>query len=233
MFNLKDNIENWRNRLEQKEVFQKADLDELESHLVEEMEGLADSALTQEERFLIATRRLGDTEAIANEFAKVNRKAIVLHRLLWMAGGVLAFNILNIISSAIGSLASFFVTYLCNNGYYWGISQFLIKGVCFIAGFILVFHIYKTGILHKKLKYYSSTRKRKLFFTASFATFYVLLLIGYHLIHIFIYSVGKFNINELSRLAITTTLFSYLGTILFLIFLLIFVISKVGKTQKA
>lgn len=231
MFNLKENIENWRNRLEQKEVFQNADLDELESHLVEEMEVLADSALTQEERFLIATRRLGDTETLANEFAKVNRKAIVLHRLIWMAGGVLLFDMLSRMSSALASLASYFVTYININGHFLGVSVLVVKSVCFIAGFAVVYRIYKTGMPSRTVKYYTDTWKRKILFMVSIVIFYILLIISPSLLQAYI--IHRIGIEEISKMFLITNVSYILGTILLFIFLLIFVISKVGKTQKA
>jgi hypothetical protein len=197
------------------------------------MEGLADSALTQEERFLIATRRLGDTETLANEFAKVNRKAIIINRLLWMAVGVLLFDMLSLVSSTLGLLAGFFVTYLSTNGYYWGVSQLAVKGVCIIAGFFLFYWIYKTGILSRKVRFCTATRKRKCLFSVGLAISYTLLIISSPLLYTFIYSVGKYNkMEEFSRMLKTTSLSNYIGTLLLFVFLLIFVVSKLGKTQK-
>jgi hypothetical protein len=84
-------IEQWRARLDGSQSLAGSDIDEMENHLREEMEHLRASGLSDEEAFLIARRRLGDTAALEAEFAKVNPHRLLTTRLWWMTAGVLAY----------------------------------------------------------------------------------------------------------------------------------------------
>ncbi len=44
--------------------------------------------MTDEEAFLLATRRLGCPAGLESEFAKINRGQVWLNRLLWMLVGI-------------------------------------------------------------------------------------------------------------------------------------------------
>jgi hypothetical protein len=68
MSDIERQIEQWRIGLAASELLGNSDVSELENHLREEMEQLKTSDLSDEEAFLIARRRLGDTEALAAEF---------------------------------------------------------------------------------------------------------------------------------------------------------------------
>lgn len=49
-----------------------SDVSELETHLIDSVDGLTSSGLSEEEAFLIATRRLGPSDDISREYRKVN-----------------------------------------------------------------------------------------------------------------------------------------------------------------
>ena len=89
MFTIEQAVENWKNDLRQKQTLIESDIEELESHLQEEMERLTPLGLSEEESFLIAARRIGDTTQMAAEFAKVNAAAIWKTRFFWMIVGIL------------------------------------------------------------------------------------------------------------------------------------------------
>ncbi len=91
MFDLNQEIAKWRNNLAQSETLCKSDIDELESHLREEIEGLKESKLSVEEAFLVATHRLGSPASLAREFAKINWGGALRHRLSWMITGILTY----------------------------------------------------------------------------------------------------------------------------------------------
>lgn len=93
MFELNEEIAKWRAMLAGSGKLNKADIDELESHLREETECLASGNLSEEESFWIARRRLGGAGDLAGEFAKINRSAVLRGRLFWMAGGALAYTL--------------------------------------------------------------------------------------------------------------------------------------------
>ena len=52
-------IASWREWMSRREVLTASDVDELESHLRDRIDGLADAGLTEDEAFLIAVKRLG------------------------------------------------------------------------------------------------------------------------------------------------------------------------------
>jgi hypothetical protein len=86
-------IEQWRTHLTGSELLAGSDIDEMESHLREEIEHLKTSGLDEEEAFLIARRRLGDTAVLEEEFAKVSTHRLLTNRLWWMIAGVLAYSV--------------------------------------------------------------------------------------------------------------------------------------------
>ena len=91
MFDLNQGIAEWRSNLAKSEAMDALAVDELESHLREEIESLASVNLTEEESFWLARRRLGGAGDLSGEFAKINRSAVLKGRLFWMAAGVLAY----------------------------------------------------------------------------------------------------------------------------------------------
>jgi hypothetical protein len=86
-FNLNTAIQRWRNDLGQSPSIRAENLDELETHLRDSVTAFRKAALSEEEAFLIAARRLGGAPALEREFAKVNGREVWLNRLLWMLVG--------------------------------------------------------------------------------------------------------------------------------------------------
>lgn len=72
VFDLEAQIRLWGDRLRARGNFQEADLRELESHLRDEIEDLTRAGLAPDEAFLISVKRMGSTDTISQEFAKVN-----------------------------------------------------------------------------------------------------------------------------------------------------------------
>jgi hypothetical protein len=85
-------IQEWRSAMLQKEVFVTEDLDELESHLRDEIDSLCKTGLTGEEAFLISAHRLGDGDQLGKEFVKLNSGTIWKQRIMWMVGGYFLLN---------------------------------------------------------------------------------------------------------------------------------------------
>lgn len=91
MFDLNEEISMWRSNLTLSETLGGSDIDELESHLREEIESLVSRSLSEKEAFWLARRRLGGVDDLSGEFAKINKSAVLRERLFWMAAGVLAY----------------------------------------------------------------------------------------------------------------------------------------------
>lgn len=89
MFQLEIAIENWKQQLLQHQTMTAADMEELQIHLLEEMDALTATGLNQEEAFLIASRRIGNPNDISCEFAKINHVVIWKNRFFWMIIGIL------------------------------------------------------------------------------------------------------------------------------------------------
>jgi len=97
MFDLNNEIKKWRRDLAQSESLGKSDIDELESHLREELERLTALKLSEQEAFWIARHRLGDIHSLAEEFAKINTSMLWRKRLYWAGAIVLAWLIVTYI----------------------------------------------------------------------------------------------------------------------------------------
>ena len=91
MSDVEKQIEQWRTGLAGSEMLGNSTVDELESHLREQMGDLKASGLSDEEAFFVSRRRLGEADVLAEEFAKVNPSRRFANRLLWMATGVLGY----------------------------------------------------------------------------------------------------------------------------------------------
>ncbi|MHC5082838.1 MAG: hypothetical protein ACYTET_02715 [Planctomycetota bacterium] len=109
MFELESAIANWRSELLHKQTMTMQDIDELESHLREEVESLNLSGLSKEEAFMVSSHRIGDSSVITQEYAKVNSKEIWRNRVFWMLSGVFALMVITSLSSFLsaGSKAVF------------------------------------------------------------------------------------------------------------------------------
>lgn len=93
MFDLVSQIRSWREHLAGEGVYCPSDLDELESHLREEMATLTRQGLSEQEAFAVACMRLGDSKGLSPEFAKVNGGIVFRRRLFWMGVGALGFGL--------------------------------------------------------------------------------------------------------------------------------------------
>lgn len=104
MFDLKVQLEKYRSQLASNEAYQESDIDELETHLIEEVDNLKKKDLSEEEAFWIANSRIGSIEILNQEFRKVNSNYIWKKRLLWFLGGYLFFTIFRSISRLAANL---------------------------------------------------------------------------------------------------------------------------------
>jgi len=65
-FDLDRSLSQWRQRLLAREPIQAGETEELESHLLDSLAHWQEKGLSEEEAFAIATRRLGDANALSN-----------------------------------------------------------------------------------------------------------------------------------------------------------------------
>ena len=83
-FDLNNAVLRWREQLGRSPQLCEENLAELESHLRDSVVRLQGQELSEEEAFVIATRRIGSVEQLATEFEKVNRNPMnkVIHGLI-------------------------------------------------------------------------------------------------------------------------------------------------------
>lgn len=76
MFELESQIRKWRGHLRSSGSLGEEELEELESHLRDSIDDLSSRGVTTEEAFLVSVRRMGDTDALSDEFAKVSTESL-------------------------------------------------------------------------------------------------------------------------------------------------------------
>src|SRR5690606_8731471 len=67
---LEEQIEQWRGYLRRRRAIHATDVEELEDHLRDQIAALTEAGLSSDEAFLVAVKRMGAQDAIANEFAR-------------------------------------------------------------------------------------------------------------------------------------------------------------------
>ena len=67
---LEERIEEWRSYLRRRRAIHSADIEELESHLRDEVATLTGAGLSSDEAFVVAVKRIGALDALAREFAQ-------------------------------------------------------------------------------------------------------------------------------------------------------------------
>lgn len=85
MFNLEQSISNWRRQMRKAGITNREDLDELESHLRDEIDGQMRSGHDEPAAFELAMQQMGQTGSLTGEFRKVGAK---IHRVSGVVTGV-------------------------------------------------------------------------------------------------------------------------------------------------
>jgi len=101
MSDVEKQIEQWRASLGGTETLGAADIRELESHLREEIDHLKSLSLSEDEAFLVAQHRLGDTARLEQEFAKIHPHGWLVSRLCWITAGILLWMIAGSLGTAV------------------------------------------------------------------------------------------------------------------------------------
>ena len=143
MSELDKRIEQWRARLAASETLSSAEINELESHLREEIAGLAKTGLSEAEAFLVARHRLGDAAELEGEFAKVYGHRRSLQRLSWMALGALLYLVAGYIASGISQGGVMVATWLGVRGYGLGLFGVAVKVTTLAGLFVLVWLFFR------------------------------------------------------------------------------------------
>ena len=100
-FDLNLAVQRWREELARSSAFRTENLNELESHLRDSFDRLRTRELSDEEVFLIATRRLGNAQKLEREFGKMNNAAVGFDRFLWIFVAILLWFLVSSTSIAL------------------------------------------------------------------------------------------------------------------------------------
>lgn len=90
-FSLNQNITVWKSKLLKSSGLTNDNVEELESHLLDEIQSLQKLGLNDEESFLVAAKRMGDNRVLIEEFSKVNRGIVFRRKIIPYLKGVLSF----------------------------------------------------------------------------------------------------------------------------------------------
>ena len=88
MFDLNYSILNWKQNLLGNESFTRENIDELESHLSEQINDLTGAGLNDEEAFWVAQKRIGTVKSLNQEYTKINSLNIFRKKIHWMLTGI-------------------------------------------------------------------------------------------------------------------------------------------------
>lgn len=69
VWSLEDQISQWRQYLMRRQAIHSVDVAELEDHLRQQIAGLTDAGLDQDEAFLVSVKRIGSLDSLSREFA--------------------------------------------------------------------------------------------------------------------------------------------------------------------
>ena len=97
-FNLENNIKQWKLNLTSKNNLTKANIIELENHLLESVNDLKSKGLNEEESFIIARKRIGKIDDICLEFDKVNINFSIINKIVPYLKGALIYVAFTVLS---------------------------------------------------------------------------------------------------------------------------------------
>jgi len=106
MFDLNNSILNWKNVLKSRDSFTTENIDELESHLNEQISELKLTGLNDEEAFWVAQKRIGTVNSLNQEYTKINSLNIFKKKLHWMLSGIMIMMLYIFFVDSISNLLS-------------------------------------------------------------------------------------------------------------------------------
>ena len=109
-FNLKENIEIWKKELALSSSMTWDNINELESHLNDEIHILQKLGLSLEESLLLAKNRIGNIQELTTEYSKVNTKVHFRKRITPYLKGVLLFIAFITITELLASFSALIAT---------------------------------------------------------------------------------------------------------------------------
>jgi hypothetical protein len=205
-FDLNAAIENWRNELAAQPNLATDDRRELETHLRDAIAGFQQRGLNDEESFWLARKRVGQPPQIAEEFTKANPAVVWRERIFWAAVILLAIRLWSGISMIVWAIFRTIATPYVLNDYHF-VSPFpdwvrfylplpsnidlftllfsptsqMVFNLLSLLPVVGIAWLLSRGRLSQSfswMQFFFRSRRRFLFISASFFSFYFLLLVN-------------------------------------------------------
>ena len=146
-FNIQEQIDRWVINIKSEPSITESDTEELKSHLLDSIDQLKDTGLNDEEAFWVASRRIGSTDDLRDDYNQVNNQVIQLRRSILILGGVLVYFCLYYFIEATSRLLLIILLSKNINGYLvvnW-VSMYLI-----VAHFVFIIPVASIYFMEKK-----------------------------------------------------------------------------------
>jgi hypothetical protein len=149
---LEEEIGQWRSYLGRRRTIRPADVEELEDHLRDQIDTLVEAGLSPDEAFLVAVKRMGAQDAIANEFAREHserlwKQLIVAPDGTATAGGEARREMLVVFALAVAAAVAIRVPGWFGIAMTDGNEAFYLRNVTlFVLPFLTGYFVWKRGI---------------------------------------------------------------------------------------
>lgn len=211
-FSLEKEIKQWRSEFSNSSSFSDDNVEELETHLLDEISALNEKGLTYEEAFWIAKNRIGSTSVLQQEYKKVNKSLDLYNKIIPYVKGTLIFSVIFSIFEIVHIL-------LLNATFSIGILNLNTVSI----GVLLLF-----GVLILLVFYLLYQQKLKIFRFMMKLPFLLLLNATFYLLHRY-FNVNTLLMNERMELiwgsTINTNFYQFAALFLLLFYLLILTLS--------
>ncbi|MCA9261865.1 MAG: hypothetical protein KDA61_21755, partial [Planctomycetales bacterium] len=116
MFQLDESLRQWRSDLARYDSLRTVDLDELEAHLRDGIEADLARGLSEEEAFILASRRLGKPAELHREFDVGDAGVARRRRMFWMMWGYAFFAVVSSLLQTFANCAQATASYVSGDG---------------------------------------------------------------------------------------------------------------------
>lgn len=144
-FCLEKNLEIWKSALSENPNMTTSNINELESHLLDEIAGLHKLGLNEEESFLIAQKRIGSIDNLINEFSKINKNVFLHNKALPYLSGILLFFAFITISELVMTISILIAQKIGINDSYFNSVSIAILITLSIVLFMIIYFRFKNN----------------------------------------------------------------------------------------
>jgi len=227
MFDLNDSIRCWRSAFSQHEECSAEDVQELESHLREEVAALERSGLSEQEAFSVSVSRLGPPDEVCGEYAKADPGQLWGHRIYWMAAGVVCWLSVRSLLNALGALAAGMTLLLgVRHGVAFRIAG-VAAGLCSLSALVwCAWACYSRGLpqgIVSRLTALTATRTRRVACIVGFLAVRMSAWVTSLLL------VRRFRTFEAVNAYVSIALIRTVLSVAFLVVIVVFVVSQAGR----